>query len=112
MHGDLIEMSGTMSGGGKPKSGRMSFLPSSHADEVMMSDENKIYTKEDLDMVTKKLYELRERKSMLKNQESSLQRSLKGFDEALDLAVNSIRLLEEDIDGCTKTVKLLEDQIG
>ena len=44
MQGELIEMSGTMSGGGKPRSGRMSFLPSNPAEQVEMNDPNKIYT--------------------------------------------------------------------
>jgi hypothetical protein len=59
MHGDLIEMSGTMSGGGKPRSGRMSFLPTNFADEVEMSDSNKIYTKDDLDKVMNELKDVK-----------------------------------------------------
>ena len=59
MQGDLIEMSGTMSGGGKPRSGRMSFLPSNLADLVEMNDQNKIYTQEDLEKVMNELKDVK-----------------------------------------------------
>jgi hypothetical protein len=48
MQGDLIEMSGTMSGGGKPRTGRMAFLPTSHEDAMIAEEINMIYTQEDL----------------------------------------------------------------
>lgn len=48
-----------MSGGGKPRSGRMSFLPSNLTDEVEMNDSNKIYTQDDLEKVMNELKDVK-----------------------------------------------------
>ncbi len=55
-------MSGTMSGGGKPRSGRMSFLSSNLTDEVEMNDSNKIYTQDDLEKVMNELKDVKQKR--------------------------------------------------
>ena len=55
-------MSGTMSGGGKPRSGRMSFLPSNLTDEIEMNDSNKIYTQDDLEKVMNELKDVKQKR--------------------------------------------------
>jgi hypothetical protein len=51
MKGEIIEISGTMSGGGRPRSGKMAILPKYDDDVVMQEPDlpTAFYSSEDLD---------------------------------------------------------------
>ncbi|CDW83919.1 nuclear condensin complex subunit [Stylonychia lemnae] len=87
LQGYLIELSGTMSGGGRPRQGGMS---SDVAQRGLYTEENAVQLQNEIEIQEKQIYEAQQLRPQLKDQYNNLQRELRQSE--LQIQSNNINL--------------------